>query len=189
MSTTLFSKSKKKNIMSSFKFVVVPANLDADEHDFFEYNPELRYIDPITRLVDQRGQEVASKVMWATYLSEDPDSKFYAMRLEERRYQIAKNFLKAIDFDWESYKYVIDAYPDIAMSPKKRRFQRLNSKFEQMLNEIEGNDLKVSIMFYSKLEAIYKGLQRAETAYEEEKSKTVETRGQQQSGYFGQRNQ
>lgn len=175
--------------MSSFKFVVVPANLDVEEHDFFDYNPELKFIDPIPRLIERVGQMVASRVMWAIYLSEDPDSKFYAMREQEKRYQISKNFLKAIDFDWESYKYVIDAYPDISMSSKKRRFQRLNKKFEQMLDEMEGSDLKTSIPFYSKLEVMYKGLQRAETAYEEEKSKTVETRGQQQSGFFGRKTQ
>lgn len=175
--------------MSNFKFVTVPPGLDVEEHDFFEYNPELRYLDPIPRLIDQKGQMLASRVMWATYLSEDPDSKFYAMRLEERRYHIAKNVLGAVDFDWVSYQYVIDAYPDISMSLKKRRFQRLNNKFEQMLGELEGHDLKTSIPFYAKLESMYKGLQRAENAYEEEKAKTVETRGQQQSGFFGKRNQ
>lgn len=175
--------------MSNFKFITVPPNLDVDEHDFFEYNPELRYIDPIPKLIENVGQMLASKVMWCIYFVEDPDSKFYAMREEEKRYQVSKNVLKVEDFDWESYKYIIDAYPDISMSPKKRRFQRLNKKFEEMLNEMEGSDLKTSIPFYSKLDSMYKGLQRSETAYEEEKAKTVETRGQQQSGFFGKKTQ
>lgn len=175
--------------MSSFKFVRVPPSLDVEEHDFFEYNPELRYIDPIPRLVEKVGSLLASKVMWAIYFLEDPDSKFYALRTEEKKYQIAKNVMGSNDFDWEQYRFVIDAYPDISMSPKKRRFQRLNSKFEEMLNEVEGSDVKVSMVFYSKLDAIYKGLQRAEAAYEEEKSKSVETRGQQQSGFFGKKSE
>lgn len=72
--------------MSSFKFVRVPPSLDVEEHDFFEYNPELRYIDPIPRLVEKVGSLLASKVMWAIYFLEDPDSKFYALRTEEKKY-------------------------------------------------------------------------------------------------------
>lgn len=172
--------------MAVYRFIVVPPNLDADEHDFFEYNPELQYIDPVPRLIKDVGPMVASRVMWAVYLSEDPQSKFFSMREEERRYQISKNFLKNVDFGWDLYGYMIDAYPDISMSKKKARFQRLDKKFDQMLNEMEGDNLKEAVTFYSKLDAMYRGLKKAEEAYEEEMAEAlVETRGQQQSGFFG----
>lgn len=168
----------------SYKFVTVPPDLDAEKHDFFDYNGELKYLDPIPRLIKDVGQMLASKVMWAIYLTEDPDSKFFPMQLEEKRYQISKNFLSNTDFDWDSYQYVINAYPEISMSKKKARFYRLDRKFDQLLDEIEGSDSKDSINFFGRLESMYKGLQRAEEAYEEEK-KSSEAKGSQQSGFFG----
>jgi hypothetical protein len=145
-----------------YKFITVPPSLDKEKHDFFVYNPEIRYYPQVEKLVKDVGPLVASNIMWAIYLSEDPSSKFYTNRIEVRRKYVEEVFLKIEGFDWESYSYLITAYPDMAMSLAKRDFHRLRKKYDTLLNEVEGYDLEKSLPFFKSLKIIYEGLEKAE---------------------------
>lgn len=167
----------------NYLFVNVPPNLDLS-HDFFEYNPELRYYDCINRLIKNVGPKVASNVMWAIYLVIDPDSKFYAQQFEVRKDNIAKNFLKIPDFNWDDYDYVISCYPDISMSPSKSDYYRIRKLFNRVLDDADGEEINIATNFLSKLNGIYVGLDKAEVRMSKEKQQAKDVRGEEQPGKF-----
>lgn len=159
--------------MDKYKFVTVPGGLEKDKHDFFEYNPELRFFPAVDRLFEEVGPQVASNIMWAVYLAEDPDSKFYTQRPELRRRYTEQGFLRIEGFDWDRYKYLIDAYPEMSMSTSKRDFYRLRRKYDSLLDEVEGLGINDALPFYKALKVIYEGLELAESKWMKEKSMTV----------------
>ena len=55
------------------------------EKDFFEQNPEIKYMDIGHEVLKREGRAKASKVMWAIYQSEDPDSQLYRIPIAEKR--------------------------------------------------------------------------------------------------------
>lgn len=168
----------------NYLFVNVPPGLNKDTHDFFEWNPELRYFDCINKLVKSVGPMTASNIMWAVYLVLDPDSKFYAERLESRKKHIADNFLKIPDFDWDSIDYVMSCYPGISMSPAKSDYYRVRSLFNKLLDDAEGYESAEAQAFLSKLSSIYIGIDKSETRMVKEKGKATEVKGSQQPGKF-----
>lgn len=168
----------------TYLFVNVPPNLNKEDHDFFEWNPELRYFDCITRLIKNKGSKVASDLMWAVYLTLDPDSKFFSERLEARRKHIAENFLGIPDFDWDSIDYVLACYPEISMSPAKSDYFRVRALFNRLLDEVEGYESAKVESFLSNLQKIYVGLDKSEIRMTKEKDKEREVRGSQKPGKF-----
>lgn len=105
--------------------IIVPQNLDAEDHDFFDFNPEYRYFNEISKLYKDVGASLASKVMWAIYLTEDPQSAFYGLKREDRRKQVESNYLQNDSFEWDQYEYLVVAYPTITMSPAKEGIKHL----------------------------------------------------------------
>lgn len=152
------------------KVVSVPPHLDKDTHDFFFYNPELRYYPVVDKLLSDVGPQVASNIMWAIYLAEDPSSKFYTNRPEQRRKYVEDVFLKIPGFDWSLYQYVIDFYPEMTMSLATRDYYRLRRKYDSLLDEVEGLGIKDSVPFFKSLKQIYDGLESAEAKMLKERS-------------------
>ena len=173
----------------NYLFVNVPPSLDKEKHDFFDYNPELRYFDCINNLIKKVGGKLASDVMWAVYLVLDPDSKYFASQLNTRKELISKNFLNIPDFDWDIYEEVMTCYPTISMSPSKSDYYRIRSLFDTLLNEVEKSkkDKDAIQSFFNTLERTYKGLDNAETRMAKEKDKAAEVKGQDQPGKFAAR--
>lgn len=154
------------------------------EEDFFKQNPELQYRSSVKRLIRKVGKKEAGRIMWAVYLTEDLNSTFYPLRTEEKRMEVAKNYLEDEDFDWDEYESLIEDYPNMAMGVEARNYKRLNDKFQAMLSEVEGADLKLASTFYSKLDSIYKGLERAKEMYDKENAKASQVRGSEEGGMF-----
>ena len=167
-----------------YLFVNVPPKLNKEEHDFFEFNPELRYFDCINTLIKNVGPQVASDVMWAVYLYLDPDSKFFSQRPEVRKDYIEKNFLKIPDFNWDDYDYVLACYPNISMSPSKADYFRIRSLFNRVLSESEGADIETASSLLSKLSTIYTGLDKSESRMIKEQKAAAEVKGMEQPGKF-----
>lgn len=169
----------------NYLFINVPPGLDKDTHDFFEYNPELRYFDCVNSLIKRVGPKVASDVMWATYLVLDPDSKFYGARIEVRKDLIARNFLKTQDFDWDQYDSILSCYPEISMSPAKADYFRIRKLFNSLLDQVEGtDDISKVQSFLTSLDKTYSGLDKAESRMTKEKEKAKEVKGHEQPGKF-----
>ena len=163
------------------------------ELDFFEQNPELRYFPVIQQLLKSVGPDVASRICWAVYLTEDPESKYYAMDKEDRRNVIAENYLKIPDFNWDEYSYLISEYPNMAMSQTKKWYKVLIDKMDEQISSINDLELETEkdfekfMSFYTKIKVMFEGVDKVEAKYQQEKSKIIETRGVQQSGLFGQK--
>ena len=175
-------------MQDSYIFVNVPPSLNKDEHDFFEYNPELRYFSCINTLIKSVGPKVASDIMWATYLVLDPDSKFYAQRFDVRKNNIATNFLKIADFDWDKYDYLLTCYPEISMSPSKADYFRIRNLFNKLLGDVEmTEDLSKVQSFLTTLDRTYSGLDKSEMRMVKEKEKGKEVRGSEQPGKLAKR--
>lgn len=165
-------------------FITVPPNLKPTDN-FFEYNPELKYLDKVSEYIDKYGEEQTSKFLWAIYMSEDPDSKLFRLPKKERRQLIARNFLKDVNFDWDSINDLIEEYIYASMSKKKRRYYIIDKQYDELIEEIsEITDIKQKIFFFTKLKSIQDGVDRAEQSYEKERSKE-QARGSQSSGMFG----
>lgn len=151
--------------------IIVPQKLDPEVHDFFDYNPEYRYYSSVMSLEKDVGPMVASRVMWAIYLTEHPESVFYGQAREDRRREIEKNFLNNTEFDWDYYDYVIEDFPNITLDTDGRRFKKLNDKFDELLEELDEVDFKTASLFFTKVESAYKGLTIVRQQYEKEKQK------------------
>lgn len=175
-------------MQDKYLFVNVPPSLNKDDHDFFEYNPELRYFDCINRLIKKIGAKEASDVMWAVYLTLDPDSKLFASRLDVRKDLVARNFLKAPDFNWDLYEDILTCYPNISMSPSKADYYRIRALFDKLLSEVETSDDRQAIQsFFATLERTYKGLDTSESRMVKEREVAKDVRGQEQPGKFAKR--
>lgn len=169
----------------NYVFVNVPPNLNKDEHDFFEYNPELRYFGCINQLMKSVGAKLASDVMWAVYLVLDPESKFFGQRLIERKATIATNFLGISDFAWDQYDYVMACYPEISMSPAKSDYFRVRNIFNRLLDDVEAvEDISKIQSFLTSLDKTYAGMDKAEMRMTKEKEQAKELRGSQKPGKF-----
>lgn len=159
------------------------------ELDFFQQNPQVRYFPAVQRLLSNVAEDAAGKIMWAVYLTEDPDSKYYAISYEERRKIIADNYLKDPSFDWTSVSYLIEAYPEMCLDVTERWYKTLADKFSDMVTAVSKMDVideyKDIILMYDKLEKMFKGLDIIENKMQKEKSKRVEVRGTAQPGFFG----
>lgn len=157
--------------------------------DFFQQNPQVRYFPAVQRLLGNVAEDAAGKIMWAVYLTEDPDSKYYPISYTERRKIIADNYLKQPEFDWDGISYLVSAYPDMCLGVTERWYKKLADKFGEMVDAISEMDAKEDykdmVMMYDKLEKMFKGLDFAESKMQKEKSQRVEVRGTAQPGFFG----
>jgi len=99
--------------------------LDDLDGDFWEQNPELKYIEPFAKFSKTKN---SSAIMKAIYLAFDFKSKFNRAGIpeEEAKKDIAQNFLKIKDFQWGEYHEITEAYKDKC----KTKVQKSLEKFE-----------------------------------------------------------
>lgn len=69
------------------------------EKDFFEQNPEIKYIPEIKRAIEKFGEKKAGIYMWAAYMFEDPRSRIYKVPIDERTEIIHDNYITPKLFD------------------------------------------------------------------------------------------
>lgn len=104
------------------------------ERDFFEQNPELEYITEVKNFIKKfGGKKKAGRLLWAIYLTEDPNSKLYrGMDIEERRKEVSKNYLNEPDFNWDELKDFISSYPRIALTKEEVFFDIWARKLDEV---------------------------------------------------------
>lgn len=102
--------------------------LEDEKVDFWEQNPELKYIEPFAALYKKKD---SSDIMKAIYLVYDFKSKFNrgGISKDKAKDDVSKNFLKKPNFKWEDYKDIIDAYIESCTTVKQKALQ----KFEKDL--------------------------------------------------------
>lgn len=99
--------------------------------NFFEMNPELEYITEFKEL--KENDPLASTVMWAIYMTEDPNSQLYKFKdVKQRRQEVEKNYLKSTDFDWNAYKDITTAYLEFTLTEDEKSFKVWRDKAKEM---------------------------------------------------------
>jgi hypothetical protein len=163
---------------------LVSGNPDID--DFFEKNFELKYIKEFRELIEKEGQKEAGRLMWAIWLTEDPDSRLYSLGLEVRRDNVIKHYLKNPDFDFSEYDWLVDAYRKYNMSTKARMYadyQEVMSRRHKYLMELavdySVNSKEIDDMML-KTKKIWDELEKIEKEYLSEKEGTSRTKGDAQ---------
>lgn len=144
------------------------------DRDFFEQNPELEYISEVKSIIKKYGsKKKASPILWAVYLTEDPNSKLYrGMDLEERRAEVAKNYLNNPDFDWGELNEFIRTYPRIALTKEEIFFDIWARK----LDEIQAYFKEVNLMDFDEVEKVLKAMNQVPKlleGYEAMKNKMI----------------
>jgi len=126
--------------------------------DFFEQNPELRYLTPFAKLLEENSKDQASKIAWAVYMTEDPNARLYRRPKSEKQEEIARNYLKDEKFEWKEFDYLISAYPRLCLSKDDALFKVWGDTLDEI--QVYIKELKIE----DKLDGI-KNLGAAMTAY------------------------
>ena len=149
------------------------------EYDFFEQNPELKVVGVFKRLLEEETPEFASKVAWAIYLTEDPNSKLYRMQRELRRAEVAKNFLDNPRFNWGKYDYLINAYGRICLTKEAALFKIWADELDELtafLKQLSHDDERES----RRKVQIMKDMEKIWKSYEAVKAKMIESEKESQ---------
>ncbi len=167
--------------------------------DFFEQNPHWRYLDSSVKLIKQFKPELVSKIRWAAFMIEDPDSKYHRLPKEKRVQIVNDNYLKEdyqIDYDPERMEVVSDEiqylfrlYPSETMSKVKsdyyerERSYQLIVRQERDLEGTTGSNLKAKADIQVKISKIYDELRKVREEFEaENEEQRAKTQGKQQPG-------
>lgn len=90
---------------------------DIDKEDFFELNPQHKYISPFNKVKD-------SKLMWAIWLWVDPDPSNKVYRLnQDIKLDTVRRYYKDFDLDDLLIQELIEAYSIYYLSPAARAFK------------------------------------------------------------------
>lgn len=111
--------------------------------DIFEQNPELEYIGSIREFIKEHGgKKKASKLLWAVYMTEDPNSKLYRiMDLEERRKEVAENYLLDKKFEWAALDKICLEYGRIALTKEEIFFTIWGQKLDELQAYLKFTDI------------------------------------------------
>jgi hypothetical protein len=110
------------------------------QHDFFEQNPELRYISEFSDLIDSLGQEAASTILWCTYMLDDPKSKIFNMPRVDKVTEVKEQYYK--DYDEEKYKEVSKVYAKVAMEKEEWLYSIHIEKLDMLTGHLDKLDLE-----------------------------------------------
>lgn len=164
------------------------------DKDFFEQNPHWKYLDSSVKLFGHFDRETISKVRWAIYMIEDPDSKFFRYPKERRVELVNNNYLKdtyTINYDPEKMKivneeleYALNVYARETMSKLKQDYYERELSYQILVGqERDATDLKLKADVQVKLAKIYDELNKAREAFEaENEEEKTKARGRQQPG-------
>lgn len=140
------------------------------ENDFFEQNPELKYLSEIKKAVKDYSKSESSKILWAIYLLEDIDSKFYRLPRDQRISEIKKNYY---DLDIQKFKELITAYPTLIGLTKEQRLYKIQAdKLEELTIYLRDltieTDFEKTLKIQEKMPKIWEG-------YDKVYNKMIET--------------
>lgn len=103
------------------------------ELDFFEQNPELAFISDFKEVREEYSKDIASQMMWALYLSEDPNSKLYNVPYEDRLAELKKTFELLEDEHWTYIKKKLaKVYSRIVLPKEAAIFKIWSDKLDDL---------------------------------------------------------
>lgn len=129
--------------------------------DFFEQNPVLAYKTEFADLIADLGKEKASKVAWAVYMVEDPDSPLFRIPISERIAEVKLNY----KIDVTGYEEFRISFRRLAIPKEAALFKVHMEKLDELTTHLGTLDLTVEkelksyINIMDKLSKIYKALE------------------------------
>lgn len=111
--------------MSGYRFINVGS--EGIEGNFWEYNPQLKYLDPFKRLYDDdtsKQKTQSSKTMWCIWMLEDPnyDNKIF-QQIDDDKEKVIKNYHPKFDRDEKNTQAVIAVYDNVCLSAVGRSYK------------------------------------------------------------------
>lgn len=164
------------------------------DKDFFEQNPHWKYLESSVKLLKSFSKKLASKIRWALFLIEDPDSPYFRYPKVRRVEIVNNNYLKedyTILYDDETMKiinqdidFLIERYGADTMSNLKRDYYDRELSYQLLVaSERNSTDLKLKADVQLKLAKICEELNKARDAFEaENEEEKTKVRGSQQPG-------
>lgn len=147
------------------------------ELNFFDQNPELKYISEIKKIVDGYSEKEASKILWAIYMIEDPNSKLYRIPKEKRIEEVKKNYY---NIDVEKFRELIKAYPGLISMQKEERMYKVHvDKLDELTSYLQNLTLSApdefdkALKILEKLPKIWSGFETVKTKLIESQEKTT----------------
>lgn len=142
------------------------------ERDFFDQNPEVAYFEPFAKV--KKEEKNASKICWAIFMREDPNSDFYRIPENQREEEIKKNYLKDEKFEFEDYKYLIDAWPRYCLEKEEAMFKIWGDKLDQLTQHVRTLDPTIE-KEEKRLVTIMEKMTKIWDAYDAVKSRMIES--------------
>lgn len=143
--------------------------------DFFDQNSELTILSEVKKLLETEDKKEASKIMWAIYLLEDPNSIFYKMPREERIEEVNREFYK---LDMVKHAKLIEQYNLMALTKEEIIFKSYADtmhKLASKLNELDldsDSGLRVAVSILDKFPKIWDGFEKVKAKMKDASSKT-----------------
>lgn len=160
------------------------------EKDFFDQNPELKFMSGFQKPLKELSKSEASKLMWSIYLLEDPDSKFYSIPYKDRIKEIKDLYNPDFDPEEAMTKELITIYPRLTMSKEKMMYKEqmdsmdaLTAHLKTLRVEMVDSD-KAFTQFMKVMEKIGKiwdGFDKVKQKFIESESKSQMRGGAQES--------
>lgn len=149
--------------------------------DFFQQNPEHKYTKLFVDMIAEHGEKRASKLAWAIYLMEDPNSTKNRYEREERKREIAELYLEEPDFDWDSIKRECDDYASVCLSDDARQYKFWKDFMDEIRVQIKevtevGARVKIAKDYHQAIE----NYNKSRKAWLEEKDKGGKLYGNKQ---------
>jgi len=151
---------------------VVKGNI---QEDFFEQNSELTILPNIKQLRIDKGDEVASKILWAIYLIEDPQSSFYRIPREERIEEVKREYF---DINLEDYQELLNEYCRFILTKEQAMLKFYFDLMDKLvirlksLNPERDKDLDNAIRILERVPKIWEGLEKIKKNMKEEDGRT-----------------
>lgn len=145
------------------------------ELNFFEQNPELRYISEFSDLVKKEGLENASKILWSIYMIEDPKSKLFRMPKKDRIREVKANYYSEYSHDRNK---LINVYTLLCIEKEERLYSIHIEKLEELTTELKSlsvsNDKEFNkyIRIMDKLPKIWEALDKVKAKMIEKMNKS-----------------
>ncbi len=139
--------------------------------DFFEQNSELTILPSIKKLIEEKGKEEASKVMWAIYLMEDPQSTFYRIPREERILEVQREYY---NFNPNENTLVVQEYCKLILTKEQWMLKSLSDAAEKQIIRLsdDSTHIDVQLKIMERMPKIFAGIENIRKSMKEEEGKT-----------------
>lgn len=145
------------------------------EHDFFEQNGTLRYVTEFADLIQQHGQESASRIAWAVYMVEAPGSPMFNLPIKDRVEEVKLNY--GIDVtEHEDFRKVFRRF---ALSKEELMFKVHLEKMDELTASVDNLDttipseLKLYLSIMDKIPKIWNALDKVRQTMFDSNSKKM----------------